>query len=499
MSATLADQSPSTGGTPLVALRSTAGVAVVAATVLSSMVGFLDANVINVAVPAIGRDLHAAVSPLQWILTGYLLTAAALLLLSGALADHFGRRRVLAAGLLVMLGASVLCAVAPSVGTLIGARVVQGVGAAMVVPSSLSLLNGTLRVADRARGIGVWAGLATLGSTLGPYAGGWLVDHASWRAVFLLNIPLIVAGLLVLRHVPEGDASRRPLSLDVWGAVLAVAGLGGVIYALTAGPASGWLSVRTLAAGVIGVASLAALLPVERRLSAPMLRFSLFRSRQFDAINVTTVLFYGALSAAGYLLILQLQLRLGYSASQAGAALIPESAMFLVLAPLSGVLVTRVGTRTLMVAGILVVAVAFLWLSEANPGDGYATAILPGALLWGFGIGLAVAPLTAAVLAAVSDTDLGEASAINDAASRVGGLIAIAIVPALIGATGSSLGRALVHGYQPAMIAMAGLCAAGALVTALFVSNGRAAEPVLAPHPRTHACALPVPEPAATS
>jgi EmrB/QacA subfamily drug resistance transporter len=483
-----------------VALSSTGGVALVAATVLASMVGFLDASVVNVAVPAIGRDLGDGVGALQWTITSYLVTVASLLLLSGALADRFGRRRLLAVGLLVMLVASVLCAAAPSVGTLIAARVVQGVGAAMVVPSSLALLNGTLRVADRARGIGVWAGLATIGTTVGPYAGGWLVDHVSWRAVFLLNIPLIAAGLAVLRRVPESSGPPRPLSLDALGGLLAVIGLGALIYALTSGPSSGWLSGPIVAAAVIGVVSLAALLPVERSLRAPMIRLSLFGSRQFDAINITTVLFYGALSAAGYVLILECQLRLGYTAAQAGAALIPESAVFLLIAPISGHLVARVGPRWLMVAGMLAVAAALIWLSSAHRGDSYAGAILPGVLLWGLGIGLAVTPLTAAVLAAVSDVDLGEASAINDAAARIGGVVAIAIVPVLLGATGgSTLTHALAHGYRPAMLVMGGLCIAGAIVTGVFVSDEGRAGPRLAPHPRSHGCAAPVSNEAAAS
>jgi EmrB/QacA subfamily drug resistance transporter len=335
----------------LVALRSAAGVAVIAATVLASLIGFLDASVVNVAVPAIGRSLHASVAALQWTLTGYLLAVAALLLLSGALADHFGRRRVLAAGLVVMLAGSVVCAVAPSASALIGARVVQGIGVALVVPSSLALLNGTLRPGDRARGIGIWAGLATLGTTVGPYAGGWLTDHVSWRALFLLNPPLILAGLLVLRYVPRASRAGRPLSLDLAGAVLAVGGLGGVIYALTAGPASGWLSAPVLAASAVGVVCLTVLVPAERRQRAPMLRLSLFSSRQFSAINVMTVLLYGALYAAGYLVTLQCELKLGYSATQAGAALIPESAVFLAISPVSGTLVSRVGPRWLMVAG----------------------------------------------------------------------------------------------------------------------------------------------------
>jgi EmrB/QacA subfamily drug resistance transporter len=479
-----------------VLLRSGAGAALIAATVLASLIGFLDASVVNVAVPAIGRSLGANVAALQWTLTSYLLAVAALLLLSGALADHFGRRRVLAAGLAVMLVASALCAAAPSVGLLIVARVVQGAGGALVVPSSLALLNGTLRPADRARGIGIWAGLATLGTTVGPYAGGWLTDHASWRALFLLNPPLILAGLIVLRYVPDTGDGRRPLSLDVPGAALAVAGLGGVIYALTAGPTSGWASAPVLVAAVAGAASLAALVPAERRRRAPMLRLSLFASRQFDAINVMTVLLYGALYAAGYLVTLQCELRLGYSAAQAGAALIPESAVFLFLAPVSGALVARAGPRWLMVAGILVIGAGFGWLSAAHPGEGYAAAILPGALLWGVGSGLCVTPLTAAVLAAVSDADLGEASAINDATSRVGGVVLIALVPALIGATGGrSIVRALAHGYQPAMIVLAALCAAAALVTALFVSDNRRPVLRLAPPPRCHGCAVPIPGP----
>jgi EmrB/QacA subfamily drug resistance transporter len=477
----------------LVALRSGAGIALIVATVLASTVGFYDAFVVNVTVPAIGRDLGASVATLQWVLSGYLVTVAALLLISGAFADRFGRRRVLITGLLVMLVGSVLCAIAPSGGALIAARVVQGVGGALVVPSSLALLNGTLRVADRARGIGVWAGLGTLGTTIGPYAGGWLVGHASWRWVFLVNVPVILAGLLALRRVPEGSQARRQLSPDVLGALLAVLGLGGVIYALTDGSAHGWTDARVLVAGAVGLLSLAALLPVERRLAAPMVRLSLFASRQFDAINVTTVLFYGGFSAVSYLLVLQFQLQLGYSAAQAGAALVPWAAVFVAISPLSGTLVSRVGPRWLMVSGMLTVAAAFAWLgAAAHHGASYAGAILPPVALWGFGLGLTVTPLTAAVLAAVRDPDLGEASAINDAAARLGGVIAIAAVPALIGATGgNSLGHALAGGYQPAMTAAAGLTTGAAVIATLFVSNDRTVASRVAPPAPYHACPLP--------
>ncbi|WP_216870311.1 DHA2 family efflux MFS transporter permease subunit [Modestobacter excelsi] len=482
-----ADTNPSA----LVALRSHDGALLVATTVLASLVAFYDAAVVTVAVPAISGDLAAGVSGVQWVVTGYLLTGAALLLLSGALIDHFGRRRVLAAGLLVMLVASVLCAIAPTTAALVAARLVQGAGAAMVVPSSLALLNGTLTTADRARGIGVWAGLATLGMAVGPYAGGWLADHASWRYVFLLNLPLVAVTLAMLRRLPGLARPGRPLSLDVGGAALAVAGLGGLIYALTAGPSAGWLSPPVLSSAVVGMVCLAALVPVESHQRSPMLRLSLFRSRQFDAINTATLLLYGALAAAAYLVVLQVQLTLGYSAAAAGAVLVPESAVFLVLSPFAGGLVARVGPRRLMVLGMLAIAAAFGRLSAVGAGDHYAGAVLPGALLEGLGLGLTVAPLTASVLATVDDEDLGEAAAVNDAASRVGGVLLVALVPVLIGVGDQDLGDALAGGYRSAMLVMAGLAAAAAVVTGVFVSDHLATVPKVLPSPRVHGCAVP--------
>jgi EmrB/QacA subfamily drug resistance transporter len=474
-------------------LRGREGTLLVTATVLASMVGFIDAYMINVAIPAIGRDLGAGVSGLQWVLTGYLLTVASLLLLAGAVADHFGWRRTLVAGLVVMLVASLCCAIAPNIETLIAARVLQGAGGALVVPSSLALLNGTLRPADRARGIGVWAGLSTLGTTLGPYGGGWLIDHASWRYVFLLNVPLIAAGLWVLRGVPEVMRAHRALSVDVVGAGLAVLGLGGVIYALTAGPSDGWGSASVVLSAIVGVVCLVVLIPVEQRRRAPMLRTALFRIRQFVAINAATILFYGALSAASYLVVLQCQLRLGYSATAAGAALIPESAVFLIVSPFVGGLVARVGVRLPMTAGIVIVAVGFAWLSAAGPGESYVQAILPGALLWGLGIGLTVAPLTAGVLAAVDDADLGEASAINDAASRVGGVVLIALVPVLLGVGGSNdLVKPLADRYRTAMLVMAAVSVAAAVITSLYVARGRTPAARVPATPRVHGCAVPV-------
>lgn len=482
----------------LIRLRSGTGVALITATVLASMAGFLDATVVNVAVPAIARDLGTSLVALQWTLTGYLLTAAALLLVSGALADRYGRRRVLVIGLLIMLLASVACAVAPSFAVLIAARILQGVGAALVVPSSLALLNGTLRVPDRAPGIGIWAGLASLGGLLiGPFVGGWLVDHASWRAVFLLNVPLIGAAVLALIPVPESVATRGRFTFDAAGALLAVVGLAGLIDGLTAGPTVGWTSPRVVAGLVVGAVCLIALVPTERRVRAPMLKLSLFASRQFTAINIATVVFYGALAAAGYLLVLRCELTLGYTATEAGAVLIPSSVIFLVLSPVSGALVRRIGARWLMTTGILAVAIAFVWLAYASPAWNYAGAILPGVLAWGVGLGLTVTPLTAAVLAAVSDTDLGEASAISDVASRLGGAIMTALVPVLIGVqVGSGLAESLGNGYRPAMIVLSGLCVVAAVISGIYVQDSHAAGVAFAPPAPYHGCALPNPRPA---
>jgi EmrB/QacA subfamily drug resistance transporter len=456
----------------LAPLRSATGAVLIAATVLASGITSYNASVVNVAVPAIGRHFGASVAAIQWTLTSYLLAVAALLLVAGALADRLGRRRVLMIGLGVMFAASIVCAWAPCVGVLIAGRAIQGIGAALVTPTSLALLNGTLRKSDRARGIGVWAGLETLVASVGPYAGGWLVDQGSWRWVFVLNLPLIVLALLAVRRVPESVGERRPGSLDLVGPLLTILGLGGFIYALTDEAGAGWSSPQIVVALVVGTLALLALIPTERRRPAPMLRLSLFSSRQFDAINVTTVLIYGALAAASYLVAVQLELKLGYSAAQAGAALIPVTLVFFLLAPLSGALVKWIGARWLMVTGILLIAGSQLWLAQVHSGSHYVEAILPAALLRGVGLGLMVTPLTAAVLAAVGDSDLGEASAINDAAARVGAVVAIALVPLLIGVgVGSSLDDALTHGYRQAMIAIGGLCLAGAIVAWLFASD----------------------------
>ncbi len=477
----------------LVELRSAEGRALVAATALSSTVAFLGAYVVYVAVPAIGEDLGSSPAGMQWIVTSYLLALAALILIAGALVDHVGRRPVLQIGLLVTVGSSVLCSVAPTTEALVAARLLQGAGAALIVPSSLAMLSGTLRIADRARGIGVWAGLATLGTTVGPYVGGWLIDQASWRYVFVVNVPLGLAALMAVNVVPRVGGGRRLTAPDLSGGLLSVTGLSTAVYALATGPTAGWSDAGVLVAAAAGVLCLAALVPVERSQRDPLLPVVLLRSRQLVGINVATLLLYGAVAAASYLVALQCQVRLGYSATAAGAAFVPQSVAFLLLSPVAGALVVRTGARALMVWGAVVTAVAFVWLSAAGPGDDYLTAVLPGAVLWGVGLGLAVAPLTASVLAAVEDRDLGAASALNDAASRVGAVLVVALVPALLGG-GHDLDEALSRGYQTAMGLMGALALAAALVIRVVMTNRVTEVPHMVPPPTVHGCALPHPE-----
>ena len=302
----------------------------------------------------------------------------------------------------------------------------------------------------------------------------------------------------VRRRVPETSGEHRSPLLDAVGTLLAIFGLGGLIYALTDRAGAGWGSVRILIAFAVGALSLVALVPAERRRPAPMLKLTLFASHQFDAVNVATVLLYGALTAVGYLIIIELELKLGYPATQAGAALIPVTVVLLVLAPLSGALVSRIGSRWPMVAGILLAAELQGWLAQLHHDSGYGKEILPAALVRGAELGLAVTPLTAAALVAVGDADLGEASAINDAATRVGGVIAVGLVPVLIGVgVGTSLSEAPSNGYEPAMVVIGGLCVAAAIVTWLCASDERANSPPLAAPDRS--CALPVRETEATS
>jgi len=406
---------------------------VLAATVLGSSLAFIDGSVVHVALASIQGDLGATVGDLQWIANGYMLTLGALLLLGGAMGDRLGRRRVFVAGVWLFALASVACALAPSAATLILARAVQGVGAALLVPNSLAILSAAYPRAERGRAIGAWSAFAAITSAGGPVLGGFLVDALSWRAVFWINPPIaalaVVLALVAVRESRDPGAHGR---MDLAGAVLVMAGLGLVSWALIAlgeavvGP---W---PIAAAGGLGLALLALFLRVEARCAAPLLPPALLRVRDFAAANLLTLLLYGALGAAIFLFPLGLIRLHGYSATEAGAAFLPFTAVLFALSRPAGALIDRYGPRPPLVAGPAVAAIGLALIAWPTSGTPYWSTFLPGVLVLGVGMAVCIPPLTTTVMNAVDDRHAGIASAVNNAASRVAGLLAVAAVGPLL-------------------------------------------------------------------
>lgn len=452
---------------------------VIVAAVLGSGVVFLDGTVVNVALPTISADLGASVRGLQWMLDSYLVTLSALMLLGGSAGDRYGRRRVFVAGLAGFAAASALCGFAPSTGSLIAARALQGVAGALLVPASLSIISSGFDPDDRGRAIGAWSGLAAVAGAVGPLLGGWLVDAASWRLIFFLNVPLAaVAAAIALRHVPETrDDEAGPL--DVTGAALVSAGIALVAFALIE---------RSFVAGLAGSAALVAFVAVERRSDHPMLPLSLFGSRQFSGANLTTFAVYGAMSAAWFLIVLRLQVTLGYSALEAGASLLPFTVIMVTLSARVGALAQRIGARLPMTVGPFLSATGLLLFAQVGPGDRYVAAVLPAVAMFGLGMTVTVSPLTAAVLGAVDRRRAGVASAVNNVAARLAGLLGIAVIPAVAGIdTGGGVARSLDTGYPAALRISSAACAIGAVISWLFVRDSARLRPVTHPA-QTHGC-----------
>jgi EmrB/QacA subfamily drug resistance transporter len=450
---------------------------VIAATVLGSGVAFLDGTVVNVALPSIGRDLHTDVAGLQWTIDAYLVTLTALLLFGGALGDRIGRKRVFIMGLVGFTVASVGCAAAPDVTVLSLARALQGAGGAFLVPGSLAIIAASFDEDDRARAIGTWSGLAAISGAIGPFLGGWLVDAASWRWVFLVNVPVTVVTIAItVRHVPESRAEDRA-PLDLWGAVLASLGLGGACWALIQGPQG--VDAGVAAAGVLGVGAIVAFFVREARHSHPMLPLGLFRSRQFSGVNGTTLVIYAAVGAAFFLIVLELQLALHYSALKSGAALLPITALMLMLSGRAGALAQRIGPRVPMTVGPLLVGVGTLLFTRIHPGSHYLTAVLPAAIVFGLGLALTVAPLTAAVFASVDADEMGIASGVNNAAARLAGLLAVAVLPAVVHLDTTLAPSVLTDRVAAAMRICAGLCVLGSAVAWLTVRKIAAVAPAV--------------------
>ena len=465
--------------TPQLALASTRGRWLLAVAVLGSALAQLEATVVNVALPSIGADLGAGVSGLQWVLDAYLLALASLVL-GGALGDRLGRRRVFVAGTLLFCATSLLCALAPSLPLLVSARAVQGVGAALVVPGSLAMLESLLRPADRARGIGTWSALGGIAGAVGPLLGGVLVE-LSWRWAFLLPVPLgLVAAAAARRHLPgPGGRSIRGAwrSLDLAGALLVAAALAGTTFALVQAPVGPTWTVVT-AAG-LGAAAAAAFLLVERRARDPLLPLGVFASRQFAAANALTFVVYAALGGVFFLLAVVLQTSLGYSPLAAGAATLPVTVVMLVLSARAGQLAQRIGARLPLTVGPLVIGAGMLLLGRIEVGASYVRDVLPAVLVFALGLAATVAPVTATVLAAAPARQAGVASGVSNALARTAQLVAVSGLPVLVGLGGDAYAdpRAVTGAFRSAMTACAVLAIAGAALASATIRDAQPVQP----------------------
>lgn len=456
------------------------------ATVLGSGVAMLDATVVNVALPALARDLGAGMAGLQWTVNAYTLTLAGFILLGGSLGDRFGRRRIFLIGVVWFAAASALCGIAPNIEMLIVSRALQGAGGALLTPGSLAIIQASFTADDRPRAVGAWSGLAGVASAAGPFAGGWLVEAAGWRWVFLLNVPLAAVVVLVaVRHVPESaDPSARG-RFDVLGAVLAALALAGTTYALTEAPAGG---AGPVVAGAAGAAAAVAFVLVERARGAgrslpgarpgrdsppPMLPLDVFASRQFTAVNAVTFIMYGGMGVLFFLFVLNLQVVGGFSPIAAGSALLPVTALMLLLSARAGALAQKIGPRVPMTAGLLVAAAGMLMVSRVGAGASFVRDVLPAVVVFGLGLSAVVAPLTATVLATAQVRHAGVASGVNNAVARTAGLLAVAAIPPLVGLTGDAYENPaeFSRGFEAAMVTCAALLAAGAVLSFLTVDE----------------------------
>ena len=455
----------------LVSLATTAGKLVVATTVLGSAVAQLTATVVNVALPRLADDLAAGSADQQWVINAYLLTLASLILVGGSLGDRYGRVRIYRIGVAWFGVASLLCAVAPTIELLVAARLLQGVGGALLAPGSLSIIQSTLVRDDRGRGVGLWSGLSGISAALGPLIGGLLVAAGSWRWAFVLNLPLAVVVLVLSTRIPETRDHHAPGDrLDVGGAVLAAAALGGLSYALIEGPEAG-LTAAVAVAVVAALVGLIGLVVLEPRRAHPMVPIELFATRAFAAANAITLIVYGGMGVVFFLLSIQLQVTAGWSPVAAGTALLPVTLLMLVLSSRAGELAQRIGPRWPLTVGPLGIAAGMVLMTRIGPDTSFLTDVAPATIVFGLGLSLTVAPVTATALGSVPDDRAGAASGTNNAVARTGQLLAVAAIPPLVGLTGDSLSdpTQLDAGFGPAMVVAAAMVAAGGLLAAVLL------------------------------
>lgn len=469
------------------------------AMVLGSTVATIDATIVGIALPTIGRDFGASIAGLQWVSTAYTLTLGGLLLVAGSLGDHYGRKRYFLVGVIWFAIASGLCGLAPNTAVLIIARAIQGIGAALLTPGSLAILQASFVPEDRGKVIGTWSGFTGVGGAIGPLLGGILVEWTSWRLIFAINIPLAaVVVYLTVRHVPESrDPAMSGARIDVTGGALVTLGLVGLAYGLIEGPPGGWRSATALGALVLGALLLVAFVLWERRVSAPMLPLKLFRSRQFSATNAVTFVLYGAIGGVFFLLPVQLQEVSGYSPLEAGVSLLPLTVVTLALSTRSGALAARIGPRLQMSTGPCIVGLAVLLLIRVDSAGTYWTQVLPSVLILGFGLATTVAPLTTTALASAPATQSGVASAVNNDIARTASLIAVAVLPAIAGITGKAYTDPPVFssGFHKASVVSGLLCVVSGLMAALLIRNPRPEPPAGPEHEYLRHCPLDAPPP----
>jgi EmrB/QacA subfamily drug resistance transporter len=488
------DVGPSGSDTDGLSFDTTQGRWVIAVTVLGSGIAALDATVVGIALPSIARSFHSGVGTLQWVVTGYALTLAAFLLLGGWLGDRLGRKRVFSIGVAWFALASACCGLAPNAATLIGARVLQGIGGALLAPASLAILQASFRPADRARAIGAWSGLGGVASAAGPLIGGYLIAVGSWRYVFYINLPLSALVLVMTaRHVPETRDETTAGRVDALGAGLAVLFLAGLSGGLIEGPTHGWLSPGVLGALVVAAVAGPAFVMAERRQRHPMLPLEVFGSRQFSGANAVTFVVYGALGGTLFLLPVELQLVAHYSPLESGLSLLPVTAVMLIFSARSGQLAARIGPRLQMSVGPIVIGAGLVLLQRATHGSNYLTDVFPAVAVFAVGLAITVAPLTATAMGAVPAEHAGVASAVNNVVARAAGLLAVAMLPLVGGITGSAAlaPRHLAVGFRTAVLVAGVTCAAGGLLAVATISNpARAHRRLVHRHVRGYHCAV---------
>nr|WP_258055124.1 DHA2 family efflux MFS transporter permease subunit [Streptomyces sp. Ru71] len=447
---------------------------VLTAAVLGSAVASIDATVVGIALPAIGQDFHAGLAALQWVVTAYTLTLAGLLLVAGALGDRYGRRRFFLIGVTWFAAASLMCGLAPDAPTLIAARALQGVGAALLTPGSLAILEVTFAPDDRGKAIGAWSGLSGVGTAIGPFLGGWLIQAVSWRWIFAVNLPVAAAVIAIsMLHVPESRDPQAPERVDVVGGALVTLGLVGITYGLIEAPSSGWTGAVVLGSLTAGALLLGSFVLWERRSRNPVLPLELFRSAQFNATNAVTFVLYGALGGALFLVPVQLQQVSGYTALEAGISLLPLTAVMLLLSARSGALAARIGPRAQMSIGPVLVGSGIALFTRVGAAADYLTEVLPAVLVLALGLATTVAPLTATALATAPARHAGAASAVNNDVARAAGLIAVSVLPAAAGLTGAAYldPDRFSAGFGTACLISGALCVLAGLLAAAIIRN----------------------------